>query len=59
MLVVNTDFVPGKEITEVFGIVKGSTIQAKHFGKDILAGFRHIVGGEVKEYTAVKLEIRV
>lgn len=58
ILVVNTDFVPGKEITEVLGLVKGSTIQAKHLGKDILAGFRHVIGGEIKEYTEMMSEAR-
>jgi len=58
ILVVNTDFVPGKEITEVLGLVKGSTIHAKHLGKDILAGFRHLVGGEIKEYTEMMSEAR-
>ena len=58
MIVVNTDFVPGKEIAEVLGIVKGNVIQAKHLGKDIAAGFRHIVGGEIKEYTEMMSEAR-
>jgi uncharacterized protein YbjQ (UPF0145 family) len=43
-IVVNTDFVPGKEIVAVLGLVKGNVIQAKHLGKDIAAGFRHIAG---------------
>ena len=58
MIVVNTDFVPGKEIAEVLGIVKGNVIQAKHLGKDIAAGFRHLVGGEIKEYTEMMSEAR-
>jgi len=58
MIVVNTDFVPGKEIAEVLGIVKGNEIQAKHLGKDIAAGFRHLVGGEIKEYTEMMSEAR-
>ncbi|WP_432665708.1 YbjQ family protein [Wukongibacter baidiensis] len=51
MILVNTNEVPGKEIVEVFGLVKGSTIQSKHIGKDILAGLKTIVGGEINEYT--------
>ena len=51
MIVVNTDFVEGKKIKETIGLVKGNTIQAKSIGKDIKAGFRHMVGGEIKEYT--------
>ncbi|MGB7532197.1 MAG: YbjQ family protein [Halobacteriota archaeon] len=58
MIVVNTDFVPGKEIAEVLGIVKGNVIQAKHIGKDIAAVFRHLVGGEIKEYTEMMSEAR-
>lgn len=58
IIVVTTDFVPGKEIAEVLGLVKGNVIQAKHLGKDIVAGFRHIVGGEIKEYTEMMSEAR-
>jgi uncharacterized protein YbjQ (UPF0145 family) len=58
MIVVNTDFVPGKEITKVLGLVRGNTIQAKHLGKDIMAGFRQVVGGELKEYTEMMSEAR-
>ena len=58
MIVVNTDFVEGKKIKETIGIVKGNTIQAKSIGKDIKAGFRHMVGGEIKEYTKMLAESR-
>ncbi len=58
VMVVNTDFVPGKEIVEVLGLAKGNVIQAKHLGKDIAAGFRTIVGGEIKEYTEMMSEAR-
>jgi uncharacterized protein YbjQ (UPF0145 family) len=58
MIVVNTDFVPGKEITQVLGLVRGNTIQAKHVGKDIRAGFKQLVGGEIKEYTEMMSEAR-
>ncbi len=51
MILVNTDTIPGAEIIEALGIVRGSTIQSKHIGKDILAGFKTIVGGEITEYT--------
>jgi len=47
-----------KDNYEVLGLVKGSTIRAKHIGKDILAGFRQLVGGEVKEYTEMLQEAR-
>ncbi len=58
IIVVNTDFVPGREIAEALGIVRGSTIRAKHIGKDIMAGLRMLVGGEIKEYTEMIQESR-
>ena len=58
MIVVNTDFVPGREIIEVLGLVKANTIRAKHIGKDIMAGLRNIVGGELTEYTEMLSESR-
>jgi len=58
MLIHNTDFVPGRRITESLGLVRGSTIRAKHIGKDIMAGLRTLVGGEIKEYTEMIMESR-
>lgn len=58
ILIVNTDYVTGREISETLGIVQGSTIRAKWFGKDIIAGLRQIVGGELKEYTEMLIEAR-
>jgi uncharacterized protein YbjQ (UPF0145 family) len=58
MLVTNTESIPGKEIAEVLGIVKGNTVRAKWFGKDFLAGLRNILGGELKEYTEMLTESR-
>lgn len=58
MIIVTTDFVPGKEIKELKGFVKGNTVQSKHIGKDILAGLRTIVGGEIDEYTEMMTEAR-
>ena len=58
MILVNTEFVEGKKIKETIGLVKGNTIQAKSIGKDIKAGFRHMVGGEIKEYTKMLAESR-
>ena len=58
MITVTTDFVPGREIFEALGVVRGSTIRAKHVGKDIMAGMRMLVGGEVKEYTQMLNEAR-
>jgi len=58
MKIHNTDFVPGYDITESLGLVRGSTIRAKHIGKDILAGLRMLVGGEIKEYSEMITEAR-
>lgn len=58
MVVVTLTEVPGHRIVRVLGIVKGSTVRAKHLGKDILAGLRQIVGGEIKEYTEMLAEAR-
>jgi uncharacterized protein YbjQ (UPF0145 family) len=58
MIVVNTDFVPGHKVSESLGLVRGSTIRAKHVGKDIVAGLRTLFGGEIKEYTEMLIESR-
>lgn len=52
MMLTTTDTVPGRQI-EVLGLVRGSTVRAKHIGSDIVAGLRNLVGGEVKEYAAL------
>ncbi len=57
MILINTDFVTGKEI-ETIGLVKGSTIQAKHVGKDIMSGFKTLVGGELTAYSEMMNEAR-
>ncbi len=58
MILTTLEGVPGKEIIEHFGLVQGSTIRAKHIGKDIMAGFKNIIGGELKEYTELLQEAR-
>ena len=50
MLVVTTESLPGRELAEALGLVRGSTVRAKHVGADIVAAFRNLVGGEVREY---------
>ena len=57
MLILTTDTVPGREV-EALGLVKGSTIQSKHIGKDIGSGFKTIIGGELKAYTQMMDEAR-
>jgi len=51
MKLVNIDYIPGFEITEVLGLVKGQIVQSKNFGRDFMAGMKTIVGGEIKSYT--------
>ncbi|UCC25055.1 MAG: YbjQ family protein [Gemmatimonadales bacterium] len=58
MIVVTTPDVPGREVTEVLGLVRGNTIRARHVGHDIQALFRNIAGGEVHEYTKMLAEAR-
>jgi uncharacterized protein YbjQ (UPF0145 family) len=58
MIITNTDFVPNREIDEILDIVRGSTVRARHFGHDIMAGLKNIVGGEIDEYTRLMADAR-
>jgi uncharacterized protein YbjQ (UPF0145 family) len=58
MIVVTTEQIEGKKITETLGLVKGSTIRARNIGHDIMAGLRNIVGGEVTDYTVMLAQAR-
>lgn len=58
MLVVNTEEIPGYRITEMKGLVQGNTVRAKHVGRDIMAGLKNIVGGELTGYTELLIESR-
>lgn len=58
MILTNVEVVPGKTIVEHFGLVSGSTIRAKHVGRDIMASLKNIVGGELKGYTQLLSESR-
>lgn len=58
MILTTLDYIPGKEIIEHYGMVNGSTVRSKHFGKDFLAGFKNILGGELKSYTELMEETR-
>jgi uncharacterized protein YbjQ (UPF0145 family) len=51
IITTTTDSLPNKKVSQVLGIVKGSTIRARHVGRDIAAGFKNLVGGEIKSYT--------
>ncbi|GJQ59679.1 MAG: YbjQ family protein [Candidatus Scalindua sp. AMX11] len=58
MVITNVETVPGQSIIEHYGLVQGSTIRAKHMGKDIMASFKNIIGGELKGYTQLLIEAR-
>ena len=58
MIVITSSTVAGKEIKKTFGVVRGNTIRARHLGKDILAVFKNIFGGEIQEYTKLLGESR-
>jgi uncharacterized protein YbjQ (UPF0145 family) len=58
MIIATTDTIAGKEITQTLGMARGSTIQAKHIGKDIMSGLRSVVGGELTEYSEMLEEAR-
>ena len=58
MIVVTTDTIPGKTIEETIGIVKGETVHSKHVGKDIMAGLKNFVGGDLKGYTEMISDAR-
>ena len=58
MILTTSSTIPGYAITESKGLVKGSTIRARHVGKDIVASLRTVIGGEIKEYTEMMAESR-
>ncbi|MGB0883575.1 MAG: YbjQ family protein [Flavobacteriales bacterium] len=58
MIVSNTDTIPNKEIVEILGIARGSTVRARNIGRDIFAGLKNIVGGEISEYTKLQAQSR-
>lgn len=51
MITTTTETIPGKDIKEILGIARGNTVRARHLGRDIFAGLKNIVGGEISEYT--------
>lgn len=58
MIVVNTEDIPGYDVVEAKGLVQGNTIRAKHLGRDIAAGLKNLVGGELTGYTELLIEAR-
>lgn len=58
MILSTTHTVPDREIAEILGIARGSTVRARHVGRDIIAGLKNIVGGEIEEYTQLQADAR-
>ena len=58
MIVTTTPDVPARKITEILGLARGNSVRAKHVGRDIVAGLRNIVGGEITEYAELQAETR-
>ena len=58
MIITTTEYIPHKEIQEVLGVARGSTVRAKNIGRDIFAGLKNIVGGEIQEYTKLQADSR-
>ena len=58
MIFITTEEVPGKKISESLGIARGSTVRARHLGRDIFAGLKNLVGGEISEYTKLLADAR-
>jgi uncharacterized protein YbjQ (UPF0145 family) len=58
MIITNTETIPNREIVEVLGIARGSTVRARNVGRDIFAGLKNIVGGEIEGYTKLQAESR-
>ena len=58
MIITNTENIPSREIAEVLGIARGSTVRARNIGRDFFAGLKNIVGGEIEEYTKLQAQSR-
>ena len=58
MIISTTETIPGKEIVEILGVARGSTVRARNIGSDIFAGLKNIVGGEIEEYTKLQAQSR-
>jgi uncharacterized protein YbjQ (UPF0145 family) len=58
MIITSTETIPGREIVQVMGIARGSTVRARNVGRDIFAGLKNLVGGEINEYTKLQAQSR-
>jgi len=58
LITTTTDSIPNKKIVKILGVARGNTIRARHLGRDIAAGFKNIIGGEIKSYTELMSDAR-
>jgi uncharacterized protein YbjQ (UPF0145 family) len=58
MIICTSETIPGKEIVEIMGVARGSTVRARNVGRDIFASFKNLVGGEISEYTKLQADSR-
>lgn len=58
MIITTTNEIPGKEVVEILGVARGSTVRARNIGRDFFAGLKNIVGGEISEYTKLQAHAR-
>lgn len=58
MIITTTETIPGKEVSEILGVARGSTVRARNIGRDVMAGLKNIVGGEISEYTKLQANSR-
>jgi len=58
VIITTTDFVPNREVVEILGVARGSTVRARDIGRDIFAGLKNLVGGEIEEYTKLQAQSR-
>ncbi len=58
MILTTTETIPNKTVTEILGVARGSTVRARNIGRDIFAGLKNIVGGEIEEYTKLQAQSR-
>ena len=58
IIISTIDYIPGREVSEILGIARGSTVRARNIGRDIFAGLKNIVGGEIEEYTKLQAQSR-
>jgi uncharacterized protein YbjQ (UPF0145 family) len=58
IILTTTEYVPGREVAEILGVARGSTVRARNVGHDIMAGLKNLIGGEIEEYTKLQAQSR-